>query len=1047
MSTRIRHALTGVLISELFLTVPAAHALSATDAGYIDVTVSPYGADNTGITDVTAVLQTAIRDATQEKKPLYLPAGRYRISGTLRVDNCPYGREESGIMIKGPSHDESQRAVLYLESGSFTEPGSPQAMIHLVTGDGCPRPADRFDAVVQSVDFEIDDNNAGAYALDWWGAEGCGLFDITIGGTNGYTGFKYGIKSPPASGGMSADITITGGDIGIYASPTREVTTFADVRVDSCATAAVYSDGDWHFNVVGGSFGMKKGVPCVIGGGHGGGDFRLTHSNTFVDCRIEWAQPDEHNLLITWSSSPCSFAMWNVYTRNCAFVCVKQDAVQGRSSGWRRYREFAYDADNYGSVDCASAPVKTPIYIDGVRQSATVHSVHGDDEAPPPDLQTRHGWGPTLPDFNTPGAVVVTDYAAHKDGSDWAPAFNKAIADGRDVIIVPTGVYELHGPIDMHDNTAIVGTHSWFSTLVGVDSPQGKRFGGSTNAPVDAQPMIRTPDNPGADCMLIDVLVLYNTSPYNLTPLAVYPCLWRAGGSSVIKNARFFVSAYKMPGNARDWHIYRGFAPLSQDAPGVSLRFHQSPVRTNGYQFTGDNNSHYHEHTPIDDQLITEVISGNKRLVAPSQWDYPDEATPPPFTRKANIGIDRNGEDFAIGSLELYNPSPDPRRGGDVKIVRIDASGRHTDSTLVSLKDKSRTDVVGVALGWSGCKTVELTCRTQFSIDNVVLDGGAAIGFEDLTGEAPVQDRHFDCWEPAGKVRDMGLCPQFNSHIIIEGGVKWYSVRNHGGGDGLLNPRCGRTRIRNNDAPVHIYNFHDQHSAQDGSIILENARYVSIYGLKTEQTNSLLRCYNSGDIRVFGMGNTTNHVVGHAYVHFDECTNYVAAVMFDRLLCDKGVTWCSPDCFGRICFVARQLCAVTHPVEEVVGGSFATTASMERPVLLKSGSPGDPFEWGGAGIAGGGRFGDENPAGSKARHSGLEIRTRGTDGALHIALTKPGDSDALLRVTDLSGREVWQRRIRGAANACVVSPTLGAGAYVVSLEAGTGRRVAKVIAR
>ena len=48
--------------------------------GILDVTLEPYSADNTGVKDVTAVLQQAIIDARDAQLVCYLPAGTYLVS-------------------------------------------------------------------------------------------------------------------------------------------------------------------------------------------------------------------------------------------------------------------------------------------------------------------------------------------------------------------------------------------------------------------------------------------------------------------------------------------------------------------------------------------------------------------------------------------------------------------------------------------------------------------------------------------------------------------------------------------------------------------------------------------------------------------------------------------------------------------------------------------------------------------------------------------------------------------------------------------------------
>ncbi|HEV2639815.1 MAG TPA: choice-of-anchor D domain-containing protein [Actinocrinis sp.] len=61
-------------------------ALLAAPAGYINVTQAPYNVDNTGATDVTSELQTAIQTAESAGTGVYLPQGTYQISSPLQVN-------------------------------------------------------------------------------------------------------------------------------------------------------------------------------------------------------------------------------------------------------------------------------------------------------------------------------------------------------------------------------------------------------------------------------------------------------------------------------------------------------------------------------------------------------------------------------------------------------------------------------------------------------------------------------------------------------------------------------------------------------------------------------------------------------------------------------------------------------------------------------------------------------------------------------------------------------------------------------------------------
>ncbi len=67
-----------------FEAVPAAVAQPANS---INVTQAPYSADNSGSNDVTATLQNAINAGSSAGQVVYLPSGKYKVSGPLTVNN------------------------------------------------------------------------------------------------------------------------------------------------------------------------------------------------------------------------------------------------------------------------------------------------------------------------------------------------------------------------------------------------------------------------------------------------------------------------------------------------------------------------------------------------------------------------------------------------------------------------------------------------------------------------------------------------------------------------------------------------------------------------------------------------------------------------------------------------------------------------------------------------------------------------------------------------------------------------------------------------
>lgn len=59
----------------------------AQPSGYLNVTQSPYVADNTGAKDVTTAIQNAINDGSSKGQGVFIPSGTYTISSPLKVNN------------------------------------------------------------------------------------------------------------------------------------------------------------------------------------------------------------------------------------------------------------------------------------------------------------------------------------------------------------------------------------------------------------------------------------------------------------------------------------------------------------------------------------------------------------------------------------------------------------------------------------------------------------------------------------------------------------------------------------------------------------------------------------------------------------------------------------------------------------------------------------------------------------------------------------------------------------------------------------------------
>jgi hypothetical protein len=134
-------------------------------SGIVDVTLPPYSADNTGKTDVTAILQKACAD-NNVYTTIYLPNGTYLVSNTIAISAvCTMTGGAWFCGINAPIVQGQSRAgtVIKLAPGSFTSVTSPKPV--LFSGDGV---AQVFRRGIHNLTVLVGPNNAGANGVRWY---------------------------------------------------------------------------------------------------------------------------------------------------------------------------------------------------------------------------------------------------------------------------------------------------------------------------------------------------------------------------------------------------------------------------------------------------------------------------------------------------------------------------------------------------------------------------------------------------------------------------------------------------------------------------------------------------------------------------------------------------------------------------------------------------------------------------------------------------------------------------------------------------------------
>lgn len=144
------------------------------DSGVLDVTAAPWNVDNTGATDVTAVLQQIIDETIPRKfgSPpevpdiywptiIYFPNGTYRISDSLVGAILNQRQAIGGIVLQGQSRDG---VVLRLDDNAagFGDPNTARYVLDYFAGDATNN---AFVNSLENITIDVGAGNPGAVGL------------------------------------------------------------------------------------------------------------------------------------------------------------------------------------------------------------------------------------------------------------------------------------------------------------------------------------------------------------------------------------------------------------------------------------------------------------------------------------------------------------------------------------------------------------------------------------------------------------------------------------------------------------------------------------------------------------------------------------------------------------------------------------------------------------------------------------------------------------------------------------------------------------------
>ena len=505
------------------------------EQGFLDVTKAPYLADPTGKHDATAAIQKALNDARDARLVTYLPAGRYRVSGTIegivgtvKWDHWPYeGWSDPWVAYASFNYPcvlvgsaTGGRATIVLADGTpgFGDPKSPKPVLYFWARSesgqqpepNVPQSNINFNQKILGIDFDLGSGNAGAVAIDHRGAEGSTIEDVGIIASGAFAG----IRNAPGSGGAMHGIRVKGGRYGLYLPGSQPSPLVTDLKLSDQSEASIYFRGRGPLTVVGAEI---HGAPIRGEMGAAAWDGGINLIDSIVSVR--GSEPA--------IATPRSVLLDNVWFNHVRVVAQIADhpSVIGNAMGWTHVARYAAGGTVHSPEFLGGTERRDSIWINGHQRAAPFLETDT-STTPPVDLLARHRF-PGQPDWLSDDTANVRSapWNAAGDGKkDDTDAIQAAI-DARENIFLPKGIYRISRPLRLRAGTKLFGLTNLTSVIA--PFPGARVFAD----PMNPQPLVETVNDKAARSMLAMVkleLPVLNPSAY-----AIH---WQAGRDSVVRN-------------------------------------------------------------------------------------------------------------------------------------------------------------------------------------------------------------------------------------------------------------------------------------------------------------------------------------------------------------------------------------------------------------------------------------------------------------------------------------------------------------------------------
>jgi len=462
MSSHIKHTII------LFFSLFAIYSFAQVPANQNGMKLfDDYSPDKSGKNDVSDQLQTAVDWCIANSTSLYISPGTYLVTKQIEAKtqvglSCGSHTGKSSICITGDAYN---RPVIKLKDGAagFGNSDSmsnalPVLWIHHEGGER--RESCAFWNIVMNLNFDLG-NNPGAVAVRNGAAQDALISNISVYGVN----FAAGFSGVPGRNASINNCEVTGGKYAFYLKDNSLASNLFGIKCVNQSVAALHLEVTRGMAIVGLEISGCKGNAIETRG-----DVAWEGNLVLADARIELL--DNSKCAIKIDSR--ALALKNVYikgTNNLILSSTKDFSWNVNTQQWTKINTATFTPPLFTNNKEVNGYLTVNAYnlIDNVKSNNAIKDFEFVANAPA-NLKTRN-----IPDanysFNAKGAVSITSKGAiANDNKDDYEAIQTAINEN-DIVFVPAGIYHISKPLQLKNNSVLLGDIGKRSRLVPTYTP------------------------------------------------------------------------------------------------------------------------------------------------------------------------------------------------------------------------------------------------------------------------------------------------------------------------------------------------------------------------------------------------------------------------------------------------------------------------------------------------------------------------------------------------------------------------------------------------